>query len=259
MTSSRSAAQITSSTTVVPTCDAWINMQYDTDKAPTVNDGYGILGTHRVSAGVYGISFSNPEQFGGGAYVAICTPEFGVDAGYGPHTLDSTGFSTPTATGKSAGILVANFNYAGFHSGGGTATIGDSATGNAVRSNVAVFALATESDLRIPEVGNWIQDSNFTASASSEVPGPIGIPTSLKIVQSIPNSSSSTFISLPVAVTPAWFAGKQWTFSIFIKGEVGGEQIYIKNTTGLKTLITLTNTWKRYSFTGLPFASSARR
>lgn len=113
MTSSRSAAQITSSTTVVPTCDAWINMQYDTDKAPTVNDGYGILGTHRVSAGLYGISFSNPEQFGGGAYVAICTPEIGYDQGYGPQILEAN--STATATGKSAGIRVANFNYAGFH------------------------------------------------------------------------------------------------------------------------------------------------
>ena len=248
MTSSRSAAQITSSTTVVPTCNAWINMQYDTFNAPTVNDGYGILGTHRVSAGLYGISFSNPEQFGGGAYVAICTPEFCVDAGYGPHILDSTGLNLPTATGKSAGIRVANFNYAGFHPGGGTATIGDSAT-NSVRSNVAVFAFATESDRGIPEVGNWIQDSTLSAFLPSGVPSPIGISNSYKVVQSIPNSSSSTFISLPVSVTPAWFAGKPWTFSIFIKGEVGGEQICIANATGIKKLITLTNTWKRHSVT----------
>ena len=249
MTSSRSAAQITSSTTVVPTCDAWINMQYDTDKAPTVNDGYGILGTHRVSAGLYGISFSNPEQFGGGAYVAICTPEIGYDAGYGPQTINNPDFFNATETGKSAGIRVINFNYAGFHTGGGTATKGDSNSEYAVRSNVAVFALTTENNLRIPEVGNWIQDSTLSTFPPSGVPSPIGISNSYKVVQSIPNSTSTRFIALPVSVTPAWFGGKPWTFSIFIKGEVGGEQICIANATNIKTLITLTNTWKRYSVT----------
>ena len=157
MTSSRSAVQITSSTTVVPTCDAWINMQYDTDKAPTVNDGYGILGTHRVSAGVYGISFSNPEQFGGGAYIAICTPEIGNDTEYGPQTLECLG-NNPTATGKSAGIRLVNFRYKdGFHSGGGTASISDSATLSAVRSNVAVFSFATNNDLGSVSVFNGFQ------------------------------------------------------------------------------------------------------
>jgi hypothetical protein len=250
MTSSRSAAQITSSTTTVPTCDAWINMQYDTDKAPTVNDGYGILGTHRVSAGLYGISFSNPEQFGSGSYVSICTPEIGYDTEYRPQTIEPVALGVITATGKSAGIRVVNFEYKdGFHPSGGTASIGDSSPQYAVRSNVAVFSFATESDLRIPEVGNWIQDSKFTASTPSEVPGPIGIPTSVKIVQSIAAPNNSSFFSLPVAVTPAWFAGKPWTFSIFIKGELGGEQIFIRNATNVKTMITLTNTWKRYSVT----------
>lgn len=271
MTSSRSAAQITSSTTVVPTCDAWINMQYDTDKAPTVNDGYGILGTHRVSAGLYGISFSNPEQFGGGAYVAICTPEFGVDAGYGPQVLDSTGLVLPTSTGKSAGIRVINFNYPAFHPGGGTATIGDSATLNAVRSNVAVFALATENNLRAPEVGNWILDSNFNNSADGgavsalltsaalvttivPVLSPIGTPTSVECTLNILTNTTSNFayVAQPAAVSPSWFKGTPWTSSIWIKGQVGGEQVYISDASGSKTILTLTNKWKRYAVTGTP-------
>jgi hypothetical protein len=217
-----------------------------------VNDGYGILGTHRVSAGVYGISFSNPEQFGGGAYVTICTPEVGYDAGYGPQILkNGEDFFNATDKGKSAGIRVANFNYSGFHPGGGTATIGDSAKEYAVRSNVAVFALATENNLRAPEVGNWIVDSTLSTFPPSGVPGPIGIPNSYQVNQSVNIAANAvTAVAIQSAATPAWFKSTPWTSSIFIKGEIGGEQIFIRSVGGSKTLLTLTNTWKRYSITG---------
>ena len=143
MSLSRSVAQISSSTTAVPTCDAWVNMQYSTSFAPILNDGFNILGTHRVSAGLYGISFSNPEQLNNGIYVAICTPEYCVDTVYGPHTIVSTG---KTAAGLSGGIRVATFGYnSGFHAGGGTASLADSSSELGIRSNVAVFALSTNS------------------------------------------------------------------------------------------------------------------
>ena len=100
---------------------------------------------------------SNPEQFGGGAYIAICTPEIGNDTEYGPQTLECLG-NNPTATGKSAGIRLVNFRYKdGFHSGGGTASISDSATLSAVRSNVAVFSFATNNDLGSVSVFNGFQ------------------------------------------------------------------------------------------------------
>ena len=222
MTSSRSAVQITSSTTVVPTCDAWINMQYDTDKAPTVNDGYGILGTHRVSAGVYGISFSNPEQFGGGSYVAICTPEIGNDTEYEPQILES--LNNPTATGKSAGIRLVNFRYKdGFHPGGGTASISDSATLSAVRSNVAVFSFATNNDLGSVSVFNAFQWSEQFNNSFWSQPT---LPASLTAVNEFTPFGATTGVFQFTGAdfpTVSYFSqtkgtvGVTYTFSLFAK------------------------------------------
>lgn len=222
MTSSRSVAQITSSTTAVPTCDAWVNMEFNSGNPAVVKDSFGIVGTHRVSAGLHGISFSNPERFGGGSYVAICTPEFCLDSGYGPQIIETTGNVT-SFLGKSAGIRMKSFEYSdGFHAGGGTASLVDSSSGT-VRTNVAVFAFATEQDRRSAAVANFFKGSeNFslywTTPASPATLTAVDETTpfgNTNGVYRFTGSGSSYFSQV------AGNIGVTYTFSIFAKSITG--------------------------------------
>jgi hypothetical protein len=267
MSASSSASSFTSVPANVPSCDAWGNFNVGTAVNVALNDGSGISSVFRASSGVYGISFSNPQRFGGGAYVVMTTPEYSIDTGYGPVTVPPP--NGRTGAGISAGLRINTYTYPnGFHPGGGTAALNDPPTG-AYRVNVAAFSFATESDLRSSAVANWIKDSNFLSSIDGgaisatltpaaqltsivQMANPTGTPTAVECTLNIQTTVGSNFsyVLQPVAASPSWFRTTPWTSSIFIKGAVGGEQIYISNVGGTKTLLTLTNTWKRYSVTG---------
>ena len=274
MSASSSASSFTSVPANVPSCDAWGNFNVGTAVNVALNDGSGISSVFRASSGVYGISFSNPQRFGGGAYVVMTTPEYSIDAGYGPVTVPPP--NGRTGAGISAGLQINTYTYPnGFHPGGGTAALNDPQTG-AYRVNVAAFCFATESDLRSSAVANWIKDSNFvngvegggfSSSLTSaalvtsivQMPSPIGTPTSVECILNIQTTVGSNYSAIiqPVAATPtSWFKTTPWTSSIFIKGAMGGEQVFIQSASGSKTVFTLTNTWKRYSVTGTPTTST---
>jgi hypothetical protein len=124
-------------------------------------DGSGISGTKYISIGQHGVSFSNPERYGGGAYVTIATTEMAVDAGYG--VINVPVINGHTGAGNSAGTRFTTYTFPyGFHLNGGTAELRDSS--GDYRLNMVSFALATEKDLRSAAVANyqsWSED--FTA------------------------------------------------------------------------------------------------
>jgi len=164
-----STSSYTSVPANVPGCDAWGSFTVGSPGNVTLLDGYGISGVTRAGTGIFGISFSNPERFSNGAYVVLATPEFSIDAGYGPLTVRSSGGAT--ATGLSGGVQIRTFTYSkGFHPGGGTAELNDPTPG-AYRVNLAAFSFATESDLRSVAVANyqsWSENfNNWTAPALS--------------------------------------------------------------------------------------------
>jgi hypothetical protein len=162
MSASSSASSFTSVPANVPSCDAWGNFNVGTAVNVALNDGSGISSVFRASSGVYGISFSNPQRFGGGAYVVMTTPEYSIDAGYGPITVPPP--NGRTGAGISAGLRINTYTYPnGFHPGGGTAALNDPPTG-AYRVNVAAFSFATDSDLRSPAVLNVLKNSELFTS-----------------------------------------------------------------------------------------------
>ena len=161
MSAFSSASSYTSVPANVPGCDAWGSFTVGSPGNVTLINGSGISGVTRASAGVYGISFSNPERFGGGAYVVMTTPEYSIDAGYGPVTVPPP--NGRTGAGLSAGLRINTYTYPNFHPGGGTASLNDPPTG-ALRVNMAAFCFATERDLRSPAVLNVLKNSELFTS-----------------------------------------------------------------------------------------------
>ena len=159
---SSSASFSTSNAVPVPSCDSWGHFNIPTAGANAVLlDGSGISSTTRISTGLHGVSFSNPERYGGGAYVTIATTEMAVDAGYG--VINVPVINGHTGAGRSGGTRFTTYTFPeGFHLNGGTAALSDSS--GSYRLNLVSFALATEKDLRSPAVANyqsWSED--FTA------------------------------------------------------------------------------------------------
>jgi hypothetical protein len=271
MSALSSVSSFTSVPVNVPGCDAWGSFTVGSPGNVTLLDGYGISGVTRASTGIFGISFSNPERFGGGAYVVLATPEFAVDTGYGPIAVRSPGgfgVGGASAAGLSGGIQVLTYTYPeGFHTGGGTASVNDPQTG-AVRVNLAAFSFATESDLRVPAVGNYIRGSEDLNNSSwallfggigsapiinnTNSTSPIGTLTAASITVNAVNISSSSNYSLIYQPTSplSWARGKPWTWSFWAKGLMGGEKIVVVGSSNSSnTLITLTKEWTRYSGT----------
>jgi len=164
-----SASNFTSNTTPVPTCDAWANIQAGTSQVVSqLMDSSGVSSVLRLSTGLHGITFSNPQRFGGGGYVTVYTPE--VSSFNAPCLLssmrDMAGAGGATAAGKTAGVQIATWGFPGpVGAGGNTATQQDFPSGN-LYINFASFALARDTDLRSPSVLNvlkWSEDLSNSA------------------------------------------------------------------------------------------------
>jgi len=276
MSALSSVSSFTSVPVNVPGCDAWGSFTVGSPGNVTLLDGYGISGVTWAGTGIFGISFSNPERFSNGAYVVLATPEMSIDAGYGPIAVRSPGgfgVGGATATGLSGGIQILSYTYPnGFHPGGGTAELNDPSTG-AVRVNLAAFSFATESDLRVPAVANYLKYSEDLNAGSwgiafggaglegsilstTEI-APNGTPTAAKVrvnAGDISSSANYSILTNNVTSSLSWATGKPWTCSFWAKGVVGGEKIVVRGAAAVAyTLITLTKEWKRYSVTEIAF------
>ena len=170
-----SASNFTSNTTPVPTCDAWANIKAGTvGNATTIMDSSGVSSVARLSTGLHGITFSNPDRFGGGGYVTVYTPE--VSSFNAPCLLSSQrdmGAAGATAAGKTAGVQISTWGFPGpVGAAGNTATQQDFTFGN-LYINFASFALARERDLRSPAVLNvlkWSESFSNSPWTPSSIP-----------------------------------------------------------------------------------------
>jgi hypothetical protein len=223
---SSSAASSTSNTVPVPSCDSWGHFNIPTAGANAVLlDGSGISGTTRISTGLHGVSFSNPERYGGGAYITIATTEMAVDAGYG--VINVPVINGHTGAGNSAGTRFTTYTFPnGFHLNGGTAALADSS--GDYRLNMVSFALATEMDLRSPAVLNvlkWSESFSNSPWSSSSIPAVVLSTDGTKA----PNGSTPSVMNEGTAVGvqkiiqqytgnyPVSVVNKPFTGSVYVK------------------------------------------
>jgi hypothetical protein len=159
-----SVSNFTSNATPVPTCDAWGNIKAGTSttgQSTSIMDSSGVSSVVRLSTGLHGITFSNPERFGGGGYVTLYTPEWDHTSSslITPVLLNSrrdmAGSGGATAAGKTAGVQLSTWGFdAPVGAGGNTARQQDFTWQN-VYMNFAAFSLSTDSELRVPAGGTY--------------------------------------------------------------------------------------------------------
>ena len=226
-----SASNFTSNTTPVPTCDAWANIQAGTSQVVSqLMDSSGVSSVLRLSTGLHGITFSNPQRFGGGGYVTVYTPE--VSSFNAPCLLssmrDMAGAGGATAAGKTAGVQIATWGFPGpVGAGGNTATQQDFPSGN-LYINFASFALARESDLRSPAVLNvlkWSESFSNSPWTPSSIPAVVLSTDGTKA----PNGSTPSVMNEGTAVGvqkviqqytgnyPVSVVNKPFTGSVYVK------------------------------------------
>ena len=144
-----------SSTTNVPTCDAWGNIKIGTATQLTgLCAGSGVSSLLRLSTGFHGITFSNPERFGGGAFVTLYTPEivqYGTSGKVFVVGYDrDMGVFGATGSGKSAGVKISILSI----DGGGAVSPVDRTYGDCY-INSASFCLSSEKVLGNPAGGTY--------------------------------------------------------------------------------------------------------
>lgn len=144
-----------SSTTNVPTCDAWGNIKIGTATQLTgLCAGSGVSSLLRLSTGFHGITFSNPERFGGGAFVTLYTPEivlYGTSSRVFVVGCDrDMGVFGATGSGKSAGVKISILDI----DGSGPVNQTDRTYGECY-INFASFCLSSEKVLGNPAGGTY--------------------------------------------------------------------------------------------------------
>lgn len=100
--------------------------------------------------------------------------------------------------------------------------------------------------------GNWVVSSGGTGSdavvTTNQAIAPDGNNTADKIVFDAgagTTSSDQSFINDTISIT----SGVDYTGSIWLKGESGGEQLIFRHTAGAYDLLTLTTEWQRFDYT----------
>ena len=157
-----STSNISSAPVSVPVCDAWGYIRAEGSGAASLIDSAGLSSIARKSAGVYGVSFSNPSAFGGGAYVILTTPETeGYDTVIAATDswMSSVANGGATAAGYTHGVEIATWKISSPSAsspGGYTASLGDV---SGMRVNFAAFALKTNTELYSEIVQNYFVGS----------------------------------------------------------------------------------------------------
>lgn len=290
MFNSTTATNSDSLTVNIPVCDSWGNILVGTANAgqPTVlGDGAGVLNVSRTSAGVYGVTFTNPQQYGSGGYIMLFTPEItGTPAIVGSQRW----MGGATAPGRTLGFVFSTYaQQTPIGASGGTFAPADF-TYNSLRVNFAAFNLGYDRDIYSHQVANlfantgrWSDSWGAVGSHTFRVASSVEFPDILS-----PEGTMSGIIGLTSAspfdgyinYTPVQTirdihsSTKQYTFSVFaqsIQGAtlqvlIGGggnnfgcnfnlftDAIQVVNAgggTGITgTVLDLGNGWKRCSMT----------
>ena len=227
-----SASNFTSNTTPVPTCDAWANIKAGTGvAATTIMDSSGVSSVARLYTGLQGITFSNPDRFGGGGYVTVYTPE--VSSFNAPCLLssqrDMAGVGGATAAGKTAGVQISTWGFPGpVGAAGNTATQQDFTFGN-LYINFASFALARERDLRSPAVLNLLKWSESFSNAAWTKSGSVSVALSTDGTKA-PDGSTPTVMNEGISATSAQKVIQQYTgnYPVSVVNKPFTGSVYVK-------------------------------
>lgn len=234
--------------------DAWglIRLGTSAVSASTIA-GSGITGSHYISTGRHGFSFSNPERYGGGGYVVLATPEAkgpfdstntNRNVFYTPVWRNTTSATPPgsTAPGITGGLRVHSVSFdtpAG--ASGHTAGLYDF-TVNGVNSvephiGVAAFAFKRNRDMRSTSVANYLTYSEDLTSwtltppdsggggtrieETTEVAPPIGYGVNKAYKYTSVGAVGGNYVSQNVSGVYSAYAGITTTFSMFAKAGDG--------------------------------------
>jgi hypothetical protein len=157
MQNSTTTTNSDSLTTSIPVCDSWGNILVGTSNTgqPTVlKDGSGVVNVSRTSAGVYGVSFSNPSQYGSGGYIMLFTPEITSTPAIIGSDRWMGGVGGATAPGRTAGFVFSTYaQQTPIGASGGTFAAADF-TYNTLNVNFAAFNLGYDRDIHSHQVAN---------------------------------------------------------------------------------------------------------
>lgn len=140
-----SASSFSSFATPLPSCDAWatIGIGTATNGVPFLIDNSGVQACSRLGVGRHGLTFSNPQRFGGGYYSLAITPEFINDSVYGAVEQQGTDFGIDAlgtlVHGRSAGFSFVTMKYVG-----AKGWISSDFTKDSIRINIAAFSFSTD-------------------------------------------------------------------------------------------------------------------
>lgn len=236
MFNSTTATNSDSLTVNIPVCDSWGNILVGTANAgqPTVlGDGAGVLNVSRTSVGLYGVTFTNPNQYGSGGYIMLFTPEItGTPAIVGSQRW----MGGSTAAGKTLGFVFSTYaQQTPFGASGGTFSPADF-TYNSLRVNFAAFNLGYDRDIYSHQVANlfvntamldtWTVVGSHTSRRASSNIFPDTVSPEGTLIGVIGLTSASPFdgyISYPSTETirNIHSSTKQYTFSVFAQSIEG--------------------------------------
>lgn len=276
MSAFNSSSSFGSFATPLPACDAWGNILLGNSSTVTsLVAGSGISSVRRISTGVHGVTFSDANRFGSGAYVFLVTPEYSSQS-VGPFIVAGVKQGGVTAPGFSAGFALSCFGFQTPAVAGGYTIDGPQDTGtNTVWANVAAFSFKTTRDLYDPYVANLIQNSeDLSASPWFNLISGTGVaPVIVADAEPNPvtgeiNADLLTFDIVTASSSDTNYSFRQqnivfnndfkgvtgtngmYTWSLWAKAGGEGTTLSIRSVDGgAYTNITLTPDWRRYSAT----------
>ena len=210
--------------TPLPACDAWGNIRLGTSAvATTLVNGSGISAVQRTATGLHGISFSNPDRFGGGAYVFLVTPEYASPT-VGPFVVSGVKVGGVTAPGLSSGFVLSTYGFQTPAAAGGFTINGPlDISANTVWANVAAFAFKRNTDIRSTTVSNYFTYSeNFANWTQTDSATRFVLATG----QVAPNGSANVFVYTGANTSnyvsqSVSFVNKVGTYSVHAKPGTG--------------------------------------
>lgn len=149
-----SASNITSSTVVVPMCDAWGHIRADTSVSTL--DSSGVSAVSVATVGLYNIDFSNPQRFSSGGYVVLYTPEVLSETCMLSYQRDME--ASPrgsTAAASTSRVQISTWRFPGPVGPGGNTAQQSTFPSSSTYINFAAFSLSTDSQLRTPAGGTY--------------------------------------------------------------------------------------------------------
>jgi len=251
--SSFSAANISSSVFPVVGCDAWANVRIGTSIAtqPTsIVNASGMTGAARRTAGIHGISFSDPTRYGNGGHVVIATHEADDFSTYaipqvGRNVVDGVWGAT-TDVGRTAGFSLYTWAFASpAGASGHTLERADLSYSQGHHVNLVAFSFSRHGlitdytpamsgacaaarayspyvrnllkDSETLTTSNWTSNNGLTEVLDTDLPAPEGTSKVWRLVPRSNAGEDASNASLDQSMGNILCTGRRYTFSAYVR------------------------------------------